>query len=61
MVRLDATSAAGAIDWNANGDTLDTLAAQDLNFNGVINTNPFANPPPPLLNAGSNDWDNSSS
>ena len=56
MVRLDATSAAGAIDWNANGDTLDTLAAQDLNFNGFFNTNPNVNPAPPLLNAGSNDW-----
>ena len=56
MVRLDAIRAAGAIDWNANGVPDDTLAAQDINFNGFFNTNPNANPAPPLLNAGSNDW-----
>ena len=48
--------AAGAIDWNANGVPDDTLAAQDINFNGFFNTDPNANPAPPLLNAGSNDW-----
>ena len=33
MVRIDARTAAGAIDWNANG-SLDGYSAQDLNFNG---------------------------
>ena len=33
MVRVDARTAGGAIDWNANG-ILDGYVAQDLNFNG---------------------------
>jgi hypothetical protein len=57
MVRLDAASAAGAIDWNANGKTtLETLSPLDINFNGVINSDQTLPVPPPLLNAGSNDW-----
>ena len=34
MVRVDARSAVGAIDWNANG-RLDEYSNQDLNFNGA--------------------------
>jgi hypothetical protein len=59
MVRVDAASAAGAIDWNANGTTtLDTVSPQDINFNGIINSDQTLPVPPPVLNAGSNDWVN---
>jgi hypothetical protein len=58
MVRVDGTSAAGPIDWNANGQTLDAVIPQDINFNGVINADPLANPLPSPLNPGSNDWVN---
>ncbi|OFW33376.1 MAG: hypothetical protein A3G76_00935 [Acidobacteria bacterium RIFCSPLOWO2_12_FULL_65_11] len=48
MVRVDGTSVTGAIDWNADGDPLDSAFSQDINFNGE-NTQ---------LNAGSDDWAN---
>jgi hypothetical protein len=46
MVRIDAPSVAGPIDWNANGDSLSGPLMQDINFDGL------ATP----LNAGANDW-----
>lgn len=45
MVRVDATSVGGAIDWNADG-LLENSDAQDINFDGSITP----------LNPGSNDW-----
>jgi hypothetical protein len=44
MVRVDASSVAGPIDWNLHASA---AFAQDLNFDGAL-----ASP----LNAGSNDW-----
>jgi hypothetical protein len=51
MVRIDARTAGGAIDWNANGLT-DSGFSLDVNFNG----RPDGGATPPLV--GSNDWDN---
>ncbi len=50
MVRIDARTAAGAIDWNADGDSTDSAFALDVNFNGRLD-----GPPSPPL-AGSDDW-----
>jgi hypothetical protein len=46
MVRVDAPSVTGPIDWNANGDSMNGPLVQDINFDGL------AMP----LNAGANDW-----
>ena len=46
MVRVDAGSVAGAIDWNLAASA---AFSQDLNFDGAISS---------PLNAGSNDWAN---
>ena len=53
MVRIDARTAASAIDWKANG-TLEPspLFSQDVNFNGRT-TKPDLSPE---VLAGSNDW-----
>jgi hypothetical protein len=53
MVRVDAGSAAGDIDWNADGDLLDGRYVQDLNFNG--RTSPAGSPELPQA---FNDWEN---
>jgi hypothetical protein len=58
MVRVDGTSATGAIDWLADGDTTDvTPFSQDINYNGGPNSLPS---PDGVLTdgpfAGSNDW-----
>ena len=36
MVRIDARTAAGEIDWNANGISTDSAFSLDINFNGRI-------------------------
>ena len=47
MVRIDGTKlAANQIDWNGDGDTLDTALFQDVNFTGGVAS----------LNPGYNDW-----
>jgi hypothetical protein len=46
MVRVDAPSITGPIDWNANGDSMNGPLIQDINFDGT------ATP----LNAGADDW-----
>ncbi|MCU0250441.1 MAG: hypothetical protein MUE61_09545 [Vicinamibacterales bacterium] len=46
MVRIDARTAAGEIDWNADGDSTETPFSLDINFNGRIDAS---------LNS-SNDW-----
>ncbi len=54
MVRIDGRTAAGPVDWNADGDALDTAAfGQDANFNGRLDG--VGNPPFPPL-AGADDW-----
>lgn len=50
MVRVDATSVLGPIDWNGNGVLLDGVT-QDINFNGVIDGDPN-----PVLKPSSSDW-----
>lgn len=52
MVRVDAPSVLGPIDWNANGVLLDGVS-QDINFNGVIDGDPN-----PVLKPSSSDWAN---
>ncbi|MFO7695150.1 MAG: Ig-like domain-containing protein, partial [Vicinamibacterales bacterium] len=52
MVRIDARTAAGAIDWNANGSLTDSAFTLDVNFNGRLD----GSPNPPL--GGSDDWSN---
>ena len=52
MVRIDAATAAGDIDWNANG-TLDGPHEQDVNFNGRTLLAGS-----PELPASLNDWEN---
>ena len=55
MVRVDAATVAGSIDWNADGDLLDSLYQQDVNFNGRIVQFPGAAPElPPSFD----DWAN---
>ena len=57
MVRIEATSAADAIDWLNNGNVTDTnLLPQDINFSGgpVVPTN--GNLPSDGPFTGSNDW-----
>jgi len=49
MVRVDATSVAGPIDWNANGFVFNAAFSQDINFNGLIEGTP-------LLKAAPDDW-----
>ena len=51
MVRIDARFAASAVDWNADGDAVDTGLGQDINFNGRLDGTPN-----PLR--GSDDWSN---
>ncbi|HEX6975759.1 MAG TPA: DUF3344 domain-containing protein, partial [Vicinamibacterales bacterium] len=51
MIRIDARTAAGAIDWNANG-TVDLGQSFDVNFNGETRKTDGS---PEILN-GSNDW-----
>ena len=51
-VRIDARTATGAIDWNANGDATETAFPLDVNFNGRLD----GSPSPALF--GSNDWEN---
>jgi hypothetical protein len=48
MMRVDATGVLSKIDWNADGDVLDS-PSQDINFNGAIDAN---------LKASPNDWAN---
>ena len=48
MVRIDARTAAGTIDWNADGVTADSAFSLDINFNGRIDDS--------LSDA--NDWSN---
>jgi VCBS repeat-containing protein len=50
MVRIDAGTSAGPIDWDADGDTTETAFALDVNFNGRLD----GTPGPPLV--GSDDW-----
>ena len=52
MVRIDARTAAGVFDWNADGDATDASFPLDVNFNGRLD-----GPPSPPL-GGSNDWSN---
>jgi VCBS repeat-containing protein len=52
MVRIDARTAAGAIDWNANGSLADSAFTLDVNFNGRLDGSPN-----PAL-GGSDDWSN---
>lgn len=52
MVRIDARTAAGAVDWKADAAAETTPFSQDVNFNGR-SVNP--NLSPEVL-AGSNDW-----
>lgn len=52
MVRVDATSVAGPIDWNANGFVFNTAFSQDINFNGSIEGDLSH----PALKAAPNDW-----
>jgi VCBS repeat-containing protein len=47
MVRIDARTAKGGIDWNANGTT-EVSVAQDINFNGIFEVSPPLN--------SSDDW-----
>jgi VCBS repeat-containing protein len=47
MVRVDSTSVAGSVDWNADG-TVNSAPSQDINFDGIKTS----------LNAGANDWAN---
>jgi VCBS repeat-containing protein len=55
MVRIDARTAAGAIDWNANGTVEDSYQpGLDINFNGRIN----GSATDPRLLRGSDDWTN---
>jgi len=51
MARIDARTAASAIDWNANGTTSDTALSLDVNFDGRIESAGA-----PLV--GSDDWSN---
>ncbi len=55
MVRLDARTAAGPIDWQGNGTT-DTGFTLDINFNGRTTASP-AGSTPELLK-GFDDWSN---
>ena len=43
MVRIDARTASGAIDWNANGSLESSTFSLDVNFNGRLDGSP--NPP----------------
>ncbi len=52
MVRIDATSVLGPIDWNANGVVFETAFSQDVNFNGDIDGSVAH----PELKASPNDW-----
>ncbi len=52
MVRIDARTAAGAIDWKADGTPETTPFTQDVNFNGRTLTPDLA----PEVLAGSDDW-----
>jgi len=52
MVRVDATSVAGPIDWNANGFVFNTAFTQDINFDGSIEGDLSH----PVLKAAPDDW-----
>ena len=56
MVRIDARTAAGPLDWNANGITGEAGFTQDVNFNGRTTATPGGTSAELL--AGFNDWTN---
>ena len=56
MVRIDARTAAGPLDWNANGITGEAGFTQDVNFNGRTTATPVGTSAELL--AGFNDWAN---
>ena len=56
MVRIDARTAAGPIDWNANGSATEAGYFQDINFNGRTTATPSASSPEILQ--GFDDWSN---
>jgi VCBS repeat-containing protein len=53
MVRLDARTAAAAVDWKADAVVDATPFVQDVNFNGRTTRSPLV----PEVLAGSNDWE----
>lgn len=50
MVRIDARTAAGVVDWDADGNTATRATTLDVNFNGRIDG------PVPAALPGSEDW-----
>ena len=54
MVRVDAPTAAGAIDWDANNTAGQLYPQQDVNFNGYLDDDNLAGSLPPLTD--SDDW-----
>ena len=56
MVRIDARTAAGPIDWNGNGNAGEIAYTQDINFNGRTTATPAGSSPEILQ--GFDDWSN---
>ena len=56
MVRIDARTATGPINWNANGSDTENGYTQDINFNGRTTSTPDGTAPELL--AGFDDWAN---
>jgi len=56
MVRIDARTAGGPIDWNANGSVSDIGYTQDINFNGRTTASPTGTSAEILR--GFDDWAN---
>jgi VCBS repeat-containing protein len=56
MVRIDARTAAGPIDWNANGNASESGYSQDVNFNGRTTATPGGSTAELL--EGFDDWAN---
>ncbi len=56
MVRIDARTAAGPIDWNANGDASESGYTQDVNFNGRTTATPGGDSAE--IFQGFDDWSN---
>ncbi len=56
MVRIDARTAAGPIDWNANGNVTEAGYTLDINFNGRTTATPTGSSPEILR--GFDDWSN---